>query len=77
MPETLTLLNLDRSEQAERILDAFEERTGLRGERDAQGRIYELASEEQELDVTEALAAIDPGWTDHVALEDPRTGVGG
>jgi hypothetical protein len=77
MPETLTLLNLDRSDQAERILDRFEERTGLRGERSSEGRIYELASEEQELDVTEALAAVDPGWTEHVALEDPRTGVGG
>ncbi len=73
----LTLLNLDGSDEAERLLDAFEERTGLRGERSSQGRIYELASEEQEHDVTEALSAIDPGWTEHVALEDPRTGVSG
>ena len=77
MPETLTLVNLDGSEQAERILDRFEERTGWRGERASQGRIYELESEEQELEVTEALAAVDPAWTEHVALEDPRTGVGG
>ena len=77
MPETLTLVNLDGSEQAERILDGFEERTGWRGERASQGRIYELESEEQELEVTEALAAVDPAWAEHVALEDPRTGVGG
>ena len=77
MPDTLTLVKLDASERAERILDGFEERTGLRGERVPQGRVYELASEEQELEVTEALAAVDPAWTEHVAVEDPRTGVGG
>jgi hypothetical protein len=73
----LTLLNLHGTDEGERLLDAFEERTGLRGERSSQGRIYEIASEGEELDVTEALAAIDPGWVDHVALEDPRTGVSG
>ena len=71
MTDLLTLVSLDGSSQPERILDHFEERTGLVGEPTSDGRTYELESEEHELDVVEALTDIDPAWTEHVGFQDP------
>jgi hypothetical protein len=71
MPDDLILTNLDHSEQAERIMDAFEERTGLRGEAVTQGRFYDLEVVQEEVEVVQTLTAIDPTWTEHVGFAAP------
>ena len=71
MPSDLILTNLDHSTQAERIMDGFEERTGLRGEAVEQGRFYDLEAVQEEVEVVQVLTAIDPTWTQHVGFAAP------
>ncbi len=71
MADVLILTSLDGSPRAEQILDAFEQRTGLRGEATSQGRLYDLSVVEHEVEVVQTLTAIDPAWTDRVGLQDP------
>jgi hypothetical protein len=70
MADHLTMLPVDGSEQAQRIMDRFEQRTGLRAEPSGEGRIYHLGSEEHEVDVVETLNAIDASWPEHLGLQD-------
>jgi len=70
MDDHVTMLPVDGSEQAQRIMDRFEQRTGLRAEPAGTGRIYHLGSEEHEVDIVETLNAIDRSWPEHLGLED-------
>lgn len=71
MVDHLTLVPLEGSEQAQRIMDRFEQRTGLRAEPAGDGRIYHVGLEDHETDVIETLNAIDASWPEHLILEDP------
>ena len=71
MPSALILVNLDHSPEAERIMDRFEERTGLRGDAVEQGRFYDLEVVEEEVEVVEVLTDIDPAWTERVGFAAP------
>jgi hypothetical protein len=58
-------------EEGERILDAFEEQTGLEPEEITDGREYPIDTPEQhEIKVVGTLTAIDEDWTDHLAIQD-------
>jgi hypothetical protein len=69
MADTITLTKLD--EEADRILDAFEERTGLEAEDDVDRRVYPVEGTEHEIDVVQTLTDIDEDWTEHVGVQDP------
>lgn len=71
MADHISLLKLGDSPQAERIMDRFEQRTGLMPESTTGGRMYALAAEEHEVDIVQTLTMIDEDWTDHLALQDP------
>jgi hypothetical protein len=70
MASTITFVAQD--EQAERILDAFEQRTGLQAEeaRDA-ARVYPLEGDDHRIEIIRTLDEIDAGWNEHLALESP------
>jgi hypothetical protein len=69
MADEIILTKLD--EEADRILDAFEERTGLDGEDDGDKRTYPIEGTEHEIDVVQTLTDIDEDWTEHVGVQDP------
>jgi hypothetical protein len=71
MANPIILTSLDDSPDAERILDAFEQRTGLDADRRESGRFYELADAEHRERIVQTLTDIDERWTDHVGLRDP------
>jgi hypothetical protein len=71
MANPIILTPLDESPDAERILDAFEQRTGLDADRRASGRFYELDDDEHRQRIVQTLTDIDERWTDHVGLRDP------
>jgi hypothetical protein len=66
VPNTLVITK--HGPQADRILDAFADRTGLPS-RDGEGaRIFSLEGAGHAVDVLAELQAIDPAWADHVEL---------
>jgi hypothetical protein len=70
MASTITFIPQD--DDAQRILDEFEQRTGLSADRDDDGgRIYELRGDEHRVEIVQTLDEIDPQWTGHMALEAP------
>jgi hypothetical protein len=69
MADPIIFTKLDAD--ADRILDAFEQRTGLEGEDDGDRRVFEVEGTEHEVDVVQTLTDIDEDWTDHVGLQDP------
>jgi hypothetical protein len=71
MASTITFIPQD--DDADRILDAFEQRTGLSGDRrdDDGARIYELDGEDHRVEVVQTLDGVDPAWNRHVMLESP------
>jgi hypothetical protein len=70
MATTITFIPQD--DDARRILDAFEERTGLSGDHAGDdARIYELQGDDHRVEVVQTLDSIDPQWTRHIALESP------
>jgi hypothetical protein len=67
-----TLILIPQDDEAERILDEFEEQTGLEpeeGEKDA--RVYPLDGEDHRVEVVQALTDIDEDWSEHVTLGSP------
>lgn len=62
---------LDGSAQADRILDEFEQRTGLEPDVRDDGRSYELHGDDHRTRIVQALTEIDAGWTDHLGLKLP------
>jgi hypothetical protein len=57
--------------EAERILDEFEERTGLEPELsdDDDRRVYPLSGDDHQVDVVQTLTDIDEDWAEHLAPE--------
>jgi hypothetical protein len=70
MADEIILTKLD--DDADRILDAFEEHTGLHGDDEGDRRRFDVAGREHEIDVVQTLTDIDDAWTDHVGVADPE-----
>jgi hypothetical protein len=71
MADTITLIAQD--DDAEAILDEFEERTGLQREEsdDDETRVYAIEGEDHRIEIVETLDEIDEHWPQHVALGSP------
>ena len=68
MPKTLIFTKLDG--EADRILDALADRTGL-ASRDGGGRrIFDFEGAPADIDALRELEDIDPRWPAHVRLEN-------
>jgi hypothetical protein len=68
MATTITFIPAD--DDGERILDEFEQQTGLEAEiGEDDGRIYPLEGADHRVEVIEALDDIDAEWPQHVTLE--------
>ena len=71
MPKTLIFTKLDGD--ADRILDALGERTGLVARDGGGRRIFDFEGAPGDVDALAELDAIDPAWEEHVRLEnDPE-----
>jgi hypothetical protein len=66
MPNTLVLTK--HGPEADRILDAFEERTQLAARDGDTARIFTFEGAGHDVDVKAELDAIDPAWADHVEV---------
>jgi hypothetical protein len=56
----------------DRILDAFEEQTGLESEKpDDDTRVYPLEGDDHQVKVVQTLNDIDERWADHLTPEAP------
>jgi hypothetical protein len=67
-----TLILIPQDDEAERILDEFEEQTGLEpDEGDDDARVYPLEGEDHRIEVVQALTDIDEDWAEHVTLGSP------
>jgi hypothetical protein len=66
MPNTLVLTK--HGPEADRILDAFEERTRLAARDGDTARIFTFEGAGHDVDVKAELDAIDPAWADHVEV---------
>jgi hypothetical protein len=66
VPNTLVITK--HGPQADRILDAFAQRTGLPSRDGETARIFSLEGAGHAVDAIGELDAIDPAWTDHVEL---------
>jgi hypothetical protein len=71
MADHVILHALDDSPRAGQILDAFEQRTGLRADVQGSDRYYALHDHEHRERIVHALNDVDPGWTDHIGLKLP------
>jgi hypothetical protein len=70
MADQIILTKLD--EDADRILDAFEEQTGLHGDDEGDRRRFDVAGSGHTVDVVQTLTDIDEDWTEHVGVADPQ-----
>jgi hypothetical protein len=68
MPKTLIFRKLDG--EADRILDAFAERTGLAERAGDERRIFEFEGAGHDVDAFTVLEDIDRSWPEHVRLEN-------
>jgi hypothetical protein len=68
MPKTLIFTKLD--DRADAILDALGERAGLPCRDSGDRRIFELEGAVQDVDALGELDTIDPGWQEHLRLEN-------
>jgi hypothetical protein len=64
MPNTLVITK--HGPQADRILDAFQERIKLAARDGETARIFTLEGAGHDVDVKAQLDAVDPAWADHV-----------
>jgi hypothetical protein len=64
------------NDRAKRILASFADRTGLVAETAAGGTCFPLGPDDHRVKVIQTLTAIDPQWTQHLALGDPAAGAG-
>jgi hypothetical protein len=71
MPKTLIFTK--HGPEADRILEAFAQRTGLPGSDGDDRRIFQLEGAGHEVDVAAELNAVDPSWPAHVRLQNPQT----
>jgi hypothetical protein len=70
MADQIILTKLD--DDADRILDAFEEQTGLEGDDEGNRRRFDVSGSGHGIDVVQTLTDIDESWTEHVGVEDPE-----
>ena len=70
MADQIILTKLD--EDADRILDAFEEQTGLHGDDEGDRRRFDMAGVGHAVEVVQTLTDIDEGWAEHVGVADPQ-----
>jgi hypothetical protein len=71
MSSSITFV-LTHQPDADRILDAFEEQSGLASEDPGDGtRVYPLEGADHGVKVVQTLTRIDEHWTDHLALQAP------
>jgi hypothetical protein len=69
MTSSITFVIKDHAE-ADRILDAFEERTGLEPEESVDDtRVYPLEGEDHKVDVVQTLTDIDEHWPRYLVPE--------
>jgi len=68
MPKTLIFRKLDA--EADRILDAFAERTGLSERAGDERRIFDFEGAGHDVDAYAVLEEIDGSWPEHVRLEN-------
>ena len=71
MADQIILTKLD--EEADRILDAFEEQTGLHGDDEGDRRRFDVSGGGHQVDVVQTLTDIDEQWTEHVGVADPQS----
>lgn len=67
----LLLLRRGDGASAQRIFDAFAERTGLKAQRVTGGVSYVLEGADHRIKIVEILTDIDKDWPRHVALGQP------
>jgi hypothetical protein len=66
MPNTLVIVKV--GPEADRILDAFQERTKLAARDGETARIFTFEGAGHDVEVGAILDAIDPAWADHVEV---------
>jgi hypothetical protein len=67
-----TIILISQDDDGEKILDQFEERTGLEAEKgDDDERIYPIEGDDHRIEIVETLDDIDTEWPKHVALGSP------
>ena len=71
MAEQVILQTIGDGAQAERILDEFEQRTGLHSETRGDGRYYDVHDDEHRTRIVQTLTDIDARWTDHLGFKLP------
>jgi hypothetical protein len=71
MADQVILQTVGDAERAERILDEFEQRTGLRADVGDEGRIYDIHDDEHRTRIVQTLTDIDDHWTDHLGFKLP------
>ena len=69
MADQIILTKLDAD--ADRIIDAFADRTGLDREEHGDHAHFPIEGAEHEIDVVQTLTEIDEDWTEHVGVGDP------
>ncbi|HEX5927334.1 MAG TPA: hypothetical protein VFY45_26190 [Baekduia sp.] len=71
MASSITFV-LTNQPDAGRILDAFEQQTGLESEKaDDQTRVYPLEGDDHRIKIVRTLTEIDEHWPDHLSLQVP------
>jgi hypothetical protein len=71
MPKTLIFTKL--TGEADRILAAFAQRTSLAASGGEERAIFQLEGAGHAVDAEAELTAVDPGWAEHLRLENPQT----
>ncbi len=71
MADRIILLIRGDETRAQRIIEAFGERTGLTGRSVSGGTEFALGADDHRIQVVQTLTDIDRTWSDHVALGDP------
>jgi hypothetical protein len=69
MATSIILTKLD--DDADAIVKAFAEETGLSAEDRGDKWVFDIDGEEHEIDVVQTLTDIDEDWTEHVGFQDP------
>jgi hypothetical protein len=71
MTHLVVLHALDHSADSDRIIETFEQRTGLTADVRGDDRYYELHDEDHRERIVRTLTDIDARWTDHVGFKLP------
>ncbi len=71
MADQVIIQTVGDTAAAERILDEFEQRTGLRSDAHDAGRVYEIHDEQHRTQIVQTLTDIDDRWTDHLGFKLP------